>query len=116
MKILSWNARGIGNPRAFRFLSDLLRDRRPSIVFLSETKCEEKTTEGIKRCGNFFGCFAVKSLGSKGGLCLLWKDEVDLRVSSYSRNDIDSVTTLEGKQWRFTGIYGFPEGDKKWMT
>lgn len=80
MKILSWNARGVGNPKAFRALSDLLRISRPAIVFLSETKCGEETTDRIKRNGNFLGCFAVKSIGSKGGLCLLWKAKVDLRV------------------------------------
>lgn len=116
MKILSWNVWGIGNPRAFRSLSDLLRDRHPEFIFLSETKCGEESTDSIRRCGNYYGCFTVKSFCAKGGLCLLWKEEVDLRETSYSQNHIDSVISWEGKQWRFTGLYGFSEGDKKWLT
>lgn len=104
------------DPRAFHILIDLLRVRQPLVVFLSETKCGEEITERIKRSCGFQGCLTVRSAGAKGGLCLLWKREVNVRVISYSLNHIDSEIRWENKNWRFTGIYGFLEGNKKVLT
>lgn len=84
MRFLCWNAQGLGNPRAFHALSDLVRIRHPSILFLSETKCGDKVSGKLKKVGNFAGCLTMNNIGSKGGLSLLWIDKVDLRVTSYS--------------------------------
>lgn len=62
------------------------------------------------------GCLTVKILGLKGGVCLLWKPEVDPRVISYSQNHIDFEIVWAGKNWRFTDLYGFPEGNRKNQT
>jgi len=43
MRILAWNCRGLGNPRAVRALRGLVREEDPDILFLSETK--RKATE-----------------------------------------------------------------------
>ncbi|GAV59752.1 Exo_endo_phos domain-containing protein, partial [Cephalotus follicularis] len=47
----------------------------------------------------------------KGGLALLWKEELEVTIQSYSLNHIDA--TVEGwggqSKWRLTGIYSFPE-------
>lgn len=37
MNCLGWNYRGLGNPRTVRLLGDLLKDRKPDVLFLSET-------------------------------------------------------------------------------
>lgn len=103
MKIIYWNVRGLRNPRTFRALSDLLKVRHPSILFLSETKCGVDTANKVKKIGNFQGCLTVKSKGTKGGLFLLWKDDVVLRVNSYSKNYKDLEISWEHKIWRFTG-------------
>lgn len=97
MKILCWNARGLGNPRAFRVVSDLIQVRRLHVLFISETKCGDNCTNKIKRVGNFFGCLSVNSVGRKGGLCLLWTDEVNLEVLSYSQNHINTKIEWENK-------------------
>lgn len=54
-------------PRAFRILTDLLRVRQSLVVFISETKYGEETTERIKRSCGFQGCLTVRSAGAKGG-------------------------------------------------
>lgn len=106
----------MGNPRAFRAWSGLVRVRNPSILFLSETKCGVEISSKLKKTGSFTGCLTVNSIGLKGGLCLLWQEEVDLRVNSYSQNHVDSKIVWKGSKWRFTGIYGHPEGSKKELT
>ncbi|CAM8910773.1 unnamed protein product [Rhodiola kirilowii] len=41
MKLLSWNCRGVGGPRAVRSLCDVVRPHRPSILGLIETKKDD---------------------------------------------------------------------------
>lgn len=86
------------------------------IVFLAETKCGDEITKKVKIVGNFYGCLTVRSISPKGGLCLLWKNAVDLRVISYSQNHIDCEILWNEKRWRFTGVYGYPEGNRKALT
>jgi hypothetical protein len=38
MIVLSWNWRGLGNPLAVRSLCRLVKDKKPTLVFLMETK------------------------------------------------------------------------------
>ncbi|KAG5539950.1 hypothetical protein RHGRI_020247 [Rhododendron griersonianum] len=40
MKIISWNIRGLGSSTKKRFVSKLIKDRYPDILFLQETKIE----------------------------------------------------------------------------
>lgn len=55
--------------------------------------------------------------GRRGGVALLWKKEWEVVVRSFSLNHIDvMVSILGGPEWRFTGIYGFPEDENKMKT
>uniref|UniRef100_A0A2N9GDB5 Reverse transcriptase domain-containing protein n=1 Tax=Fagus sylvatica TaxID=28930 RepID=A0A2N9GDB5_FAGSY len=58
--------------------------------------------------------FVANSRNKGGGLCLLWKKEIKLRVNSYSHSHIDAIVN-ENQQdtWRFTGFYGAPETHKR---
>ncbi|XP_042954568.1 uncharacterized protein LOC122290977 [Carya illinoinensis] len=38
MKILSWNCRGLGNPQTVQYLGMLIKEKKPELVFLMETK------------------------------------------------------------------------------
>lgn len=38
MSILSWNCRGLGNPRSVRDLHLLVKEKRPNLLFLMEQK------------------------------------------------------------------------------
>lgn len=40
MKIISWNIRGIGSSLKKRFISKIIRERSPDVLFLQETKVE----------------------------------------------------------------------------
>lgn len=55
-----------------------------------------------------------------GGLCLLWKEEVELGVRHSSPNHIDTECRVEGSStwWRFTSFYRFlntAERHLSWM-
>lgn len=116
MKTICWNARGLGNPRAFRALKNLVQTRNPQILFISETKCDGRVTDRIKNACKFEGCFTVNSSGAKGGLCLLWKEKEMVSITSFSNNHIDCAVKWNGINWRFTGLYGFPEKGQKSLT
>ncbi|GLT62153.1 hypothetical protein SLA2020_348110 [Shorea laevis] len=40
MNLLSWNCRGLGNPQTVRNLRLLVEDKRPTVLFLMETKLQ----------------------------------------------------------------------------
>ncbi|BFG30761.1 hypothetical protein CerSpe_170350 [Prunus speciosa] len=111
MNLLSWNCQGLGNPSTIQALSSLIRQQDPKLVFLSETRCNKSKLEIIKFRLGFSKMFVVPSRGFSGGLCQLWRDDVDLSILSYSFNHIDTVCDnfgIEGK-WRLTGFYGCPQ-------
>ncbi|KAH1129333.1 hypothetical protein J1N35_000711 [Gossypium stocksii] len=48
--------------------------------------------------------------GSKGGMCLAWKEDISVTLRSFSKWHIDVVIKESGvkEEWRFTGFYGSP--------
>ena len=56
----------------------------------------------------------VPSIQRKGGLALLWKEEVNLHIQTYSPNHIDALIFEETNPlWRLTDFYGWPEEQQK---
>lgn len=109
MSCIFWNVRGLGNPRAFRELKRLVAEKKPSLLFLCETRKRDINKSQWLSLLGFNGCFVVNSRGRSGGLCLMWKDPVDVTIHSYSQGHIDCMVTLNSKKWRFTGFYGHPD-------
>ncbi|XP_035551721.1 uncharacterized protein LOC118349890 [Juglans regia] len=105
MKILSWNTRGLGNPRGIRTLADLLRREDPDVLFLQETKLNAAKMEFYRVRFKFNCCLTVDAVGRSGGLALLWKQDVPLSILSYSASHIDAM--LEGPQSRRGGAKPF---------
>lgn len=70
MNVLSWNCRGHGNPRTVRALNDLIRDRRPEVLFLIETISEKRRIEELRIKLGFSNCFSVDRIGRSGGLAV----------------------------------------------
>ena len=58
MKILSWNVRGLGNPRAS--LKYILQTHRPQIVFLCETKMRPVQMDAVSAELKFENCQLVR--------------------------------------------------------
>ncbi|KAL4606913.1 hypothetical protein ACB092_09G138000 [Castanea dentata] len=118
MNSLSWNCRGLGNPRSVRALLDLVRHWNPKIVFLMETKLRQSRMERIKNRIGLDNGLIVPSVGRSGGIALLWKREISLEVKSYTRYHIDAVISEadSGYRWRLTGFYGHPETHKRYES
>lgn len=115
MSFLSWNCRGMGNVATVQVLMDLVHKRKPVVIFLMETLSNNNKMQALKRKLGWYGCFTVDPLGRGGGLAILWKEEVNVSVMSFSQNHIDSQIQLEGSNlaWRFTGYYGMPERSRR---
>lgn len=80
MNILSLNGRGLGLDSAVGELRDLVRSYNPEVVFLCETKLKKRGVDRLKWSLGFRNGIAVDCKGKSGGLALLWKDGVDVKV------------------------------------
>ena len=76
--------------------------------FLMETKQLVEEMRRIHADLPYRCMLIVPSEQRRGGLALLWKEDVDLHIQTYSPNHIDALT-LNGSDplWRLTGFYGW---------
>ncbi|XP_075475625.1 uncharacterized protein LOC142507719 [Primulina tabacum] len=116
MSCIVWNARGLGNQRAFRELKRLFAEKNPSLLFLSETKLRDYQCRWWKNVLGFSGMFVVNCLGRSGGLMLMWKEPLDVRIQSYKMGHIDCTVRHFEKLWRFTGFYGNLDSNKRHLS
>jgi exonuclease III len=110
MNLLSWNCRGLGQPRTVQELIRLVRDHCPSIVFVSETRQQSYRVTNIKSQLGMNNCFTVDGQGKGGGLALYWKDSIMMDFLSYGLHHIDT-SVWDGTHhagWRGTFVYGEP--------
>ncbi|KAL9444583.1 hypothetical protein AB3S75_017718 [Citrus x aurantiifolia] len=114
MSTLSWNCRGLGQPRTVRMLAELVNSMKPSFIFLIETLCSRSKLESIKRQLDYDGLFVVERVGRSGGLALLWKAPSSVNLLKYAKNFINAeVEVPELGKWRLTGFYGCPESSRR---
>lgn len=109
MTILSWNCRGLGNPRAVLVLRELIRTHTPDIIFLFETLVHAQKLEDIRIKIGYEGCFAVNRDGRSGGIGVFWRCSSTCSLLSFSNNHVD-MEILDNAigGWCLTGFYGFP--------
>ncbi|XP_075649855.1 uncharacterized protein LOC142620359 [Castanea sativa] len=67
----------------------------------------------LKRKLDFQQGFNVPRVGLRGGLALLWRDNVEIDVQTSSPHHIDALINQNGVVWRFTRFYGHPETSKR---
>lgn len=110
MSVLSWNFRGLGNPRVVQFLQEIIFQKKSSIVFLCETLCKREKVEQVKSRMGYEGSFVVEARGHSGGISIIWRKQDEGKVLSYSINHIDMIFNLEGHpEFHMTGLYGEPD-------
>ncbi|OMO88421.1 Endonuclease/exonuclease/phosphatase [Corchorus capsularis] len=109
MKILLWNVRGAGSGEFLRIIKDLIRQHRPSIVGIMETRIgQEKAEKVVKKIG-MPRCHIVEGLGFAGGIWLLWDDkEVDVQIDDSMFQAVTISVKQNNNEWNFTTIYGSP--------
>ena len=89
MSILSYNCRGLGQPRTVQVLTDLVKHKKPSFVFLMGTLCYRNQLEGLKNKLGFENLFVVDRVGRSGGLALLWDGNYEAHLIKYAANFVD---------------------------
>lgn len=64
----------------------------------------------------FQNCFAVDCQRKRGGIALLWQEQLVFNLIYYSQNHIDGGIEFEGKFWQMTCFYGHPEEEKRQLS
>lgn len=110
MSIISWNCRGMGAPATIRELHELCKAYQPAILFLMETRAPMGRIEKMKRRLKFQNCFAVDPIGLSGGLCILWKENVQIQIFQHTQNYIHSTVSFDNLKDEFdcSFVYGNP--------
>ena len=118
MKILTWNCRGLGSSRTVHELTKLIRIFKPQILFLIETKRKNAEMDWLRVKWDYDNCMVVDSVGRAGGLAMLWNNQSQIEVLSYSKFHIDVKVNgeLMDESWRFIGFYGHFQTHKRGET
>jgi exonuclease III len=118
MSLISWNCRGLGNPRTVRDLSQMVKEKKPSFLFLMETISKKERMEILRVKFGYEGLFVVEPVGRSGGLALFWRVAEELEIQNYSRRHINDIVKLpdEESPWKLTGFYGHPDPSKRWES
>ncbi|KAK1381475.1 hypothetical protein POM88_028219 [Heracleum sosnowskyi] len=95
MSVLSWNCRGVGLPWNIQFLTHVIRQKKPTLIFLCETVIRRSKMEWLQRRLGYEGLFVVDPIGRSGGLALLWKEKEQAKLISYSKNHIAVQVCVE---------------------
>lgn len=100
-----------------REIKMILREYKPEIMFLCETKLMGQLIKGKAAALNFQNCFAISSSGKGGGLAMMWNENVAVEIKSYNKHHIDVVVqSNESSYWRCTGVYGNPKAEERKHT
>jgi len=89
----------------------MVKERRPTFVFLMETISSKQYMEVICKKIGFDRVFVVDPIGRSRGLAFLWNSESAVEVYNYSRCHINIVVKdgTNNPLWKFTGFYGNPD-------
>lgn len=58
----------------------MVREKKPKMVFIMETKMLNKRVNFSKIKLGFKNIFSMDSLGHSGGLVLLWRDDIQVDI------------------------------------
>lgn len=79
-EFLMWNYQGLGRALTVKKLRVENLKRKPSVIFLMETRCKSEKIQEIKKKCQMDEMYVVEPIGRSGGLELLWKKEVVINV------------------------------------
>ena len=70
---------------------DLIRAQDPTVVFVAKTWLVEVRLKVFLKNLNFGNMHVVSKVNQGGGLVLLWRVDIQLRVVSSSLNHVDAI-------------------------
>lgn len=109
-KFLVWNYRGIGAPRTLSHLTYMIKDHKPNMIALLETRVHSSRAIDILTKTHLTNVEAVEACGFVGGIWLLWDWNTET-VEVISKNDqaLNAVVHMDnGRFWLLTVIYASP--------
>ena len=117
LKLLSWNVRGLNNPRKREVCKNLLKEWRCDIVYLQETKFSSVNSAVLRSLSSspFSDWAVLDAVQSFRGVLLLWDKQVVEKIDvSVGRFSVSVLLrgVLDGFEWVCTGIYG-PNADNR---
>jgi hypothetical protein len=111
LRILSWNVRGLNNPRKREVVKNLLRDWKGDVVCLQETKLDLLDLKTIKSLwGNsYVGWEVLNAINTVGEILLMWDKRVLEKTDLYIGEFFvfcQWKSLEDGFVWIGTGVYG----------
>lgn len=74
----------------------MVKEKLPNIIFLMEIKLQYSQWQAIKTKIGFNNFFVVDSVGQSGGLALMWKNDMVVKVQNYSSRHIYAAVKISG--------------------
>ncbi|XP_071681673.1 uncharacterized protein [Lolium perenne] len=113
LNILGWNVRGLNDQDRRDTVHEIIASSSCQIVCLQETKLDSVSpADAIYIGGNRLKCFAERpSIGTKGGILLLWDDSV-VQLTNVVLSDhclsahVHLINTDHEGDFKITGVYG----------
>lgn len=107
MNIISWNIRGLNKPHKQDILKNMIRDNRPDIMVIQETKMLKDKVESLHlfKNGKILG---NDSLGASGGLAVFWASRwIQGEIISQNSNfmNIRFNNSKDNFSWILTNVY-----------
>jgi hypothetical protein len=93
----------------------MVKEKRPMMAFLMETKLRKTKMELIRQKVGFPNLFVVDSVGKRCRLALFWEEDVIIDIQNYSQRHINGIIQNQNyaTPWKFTGFYGHPDVNKR---
>ena len=109
-ELLKLELPGAWEPPASSRAFNMVKVKGPSLVFLMETEKKKSYLEKLRCRLKFDNLFIVPQRNLSGSLALLWSNDLDLHIHTFSPHHIEAVVNPRiDDAWRFTGFYGAPE-------
>ena len=110
MKVITWNIRGLNNPRKQGNLKNRVNMEQPYICFIQDTKCNMDIMEIIsKKYWNKYKFLTIESQNTVGGILTLWNPQsVNLLSVEATRHTLFVKMQVIGKMEEVlcTNVYG----------
>jgi hypothetical protein len=82
---------GLGKSQAVQELRGVVKRLKPQIVFLNETRLSDAGVKHLRLRLGMRNSIPVKGRDSRGGLALLWIEDINIDLRTYSHHHIDVV-------------------------
>lgn len=105
---MSWNCHGLRSTLTVPRIKEIFCKISPDIMFLMETKNDDEFIKEKLQSLQYPNYFSVPPVGRSGGLSLMWKEEVDVKILEHSCNLIDTEVNFKGVSSFISFIYGPP--------